>query len=648
MEADKADKLKTRLAAEKAAVEEAAKADKLKTKLAAEEVAAVKAEKIAAKNAVAAEAAKAKDYIAKADKLVIKLVELRASLGAFETSKEVSKRRLGMKKVVRGKLNTLAHDAAKIQSVASEISQAISDARQEDEVVKQQIQASGGSSSGLARGKRYLVDLLASNLIIRVQAEGFNGTRGDGFPLAAMLAAVSTEAKELIPILAAHIYTVCPTVIPKLPAPAKDSSETELMESLGMIKTKNGEFETFDRFLARTEGLVSITAGIMASSPPNHSLMGGHKGASDWLGRFFDLLPPVPQLLPLLTAPVLVAFITGAGHMMANKYPDQFQKTLDTINNDLIHRLDESSIGKPSATRLKKLMNGGFEKFKNTLPEGVVKELYDGAPGTGGGVSVQPRASTTAFGSSTGNQSSGGNISQSPFGTTAPIQSGFGSTTAPFGGGTSDGPFGNPSASNSFSASSVVSEKTSNSTTSMPDPFGTSTSSMQQQSSNPTPFGDPNSNSSMQTPFGVSAAPNSFGNPAAPFGGGGVAPTAPSPFGGTVSSQTSMGGMSSDNAPPNPFGGGGGATTNPSPFGGGGGAMNPSPFGGGATTNPSPFGGGGGASNPSPFGGSGGGGPSNPSPFGGGGGGGGGRGGGGGDGKPPCKFFAQGGQFVKR
>jgi hypothetical protein len=78
-------------------------------------------------------------------------------------------------------------------------------------------------------------------------------TRGDGFPLAAMLAAVSTEAKELIPILAAHIYTVCPTVIPKLPAPAKDSSETELMESLGMIKTKNGEFETFDRFLARTE-----------------------------------------------------------------------------------------------------------------------------------------------------------------------------------------------------------------------------------------------------------------------------------------------------------------------------------------------------------------------------------------------------------
>jgi hypothetical protein len=143
----------------------------------------VKAEILAVENAAAMEAAKAKDYIGRADKLVTKLVELRASLGAFETSKEVSKRRLGMKKVVRGKLNTLAHDAAKIQSVASEISQAISDARQEDEVVKQQIQASGGSSSGLARGKRYLVDLLASNLIIRVQAEGFNGYVQEDSPI---------------------------------------------------------------------------------------------------------------------------------------------------------------------------------------------------------------------------------------------------------------------------------------------------------------------------------------------------------------------------------------------------------------------------------------------------------------------------------
>lgn len=68
-----------------------------------------------------------------------------------------------------------------------------------------------------------------------------------------MLALVSTQVKELLPILAAHIYTVCPTAIPTLPKVTKNESENELMESLGMAKGPDGEYETFDRFLTRTE-----------------------------------------------------------------------------------------------------------------------------------------------------------------------------------------------------------------------------------------------------------------------------------------------------------------------------------------------------------------------------------------------------------
>lgn len=68
-----------------------------------------------------------------------------------------------------------------------------------------------------------------------------------------MLAMISTQCKELVPILAAHIYTVCPTAIPALPKVTKNESENELMESLGMTKGKDGQYETFDRFLARTE-----------------------------------------------------------------------------------------------------------------------------------------------------------------------------------------------------------------------------------------------------------------------------------------------------------------------------------------------------------------------------------------------------------
>ena len=81
----------------------------------------------------------------------------------------------------------------------------------------------------------------------------FLRTRGDGFPLAAMFASVSTHCDELGPLLEAHLYTVCPTAIPTLSMATAEGDENALMESLGMIKDKSGEFESFDKFLHRTE-----------------------------------------------------------------------------------------------------------------------------------------------------------------------------------------------------------------------------------------------------------------------------------------------------------------------------------------------------------------------------------------------------------
>lgn len=179
----------------------------------------------------------------------------------------------------RGKINTLAENAQKIQQVATEVGQAISQARQDDDQIKQAIERKEpGYTSDMARGKRYLVDLLASNVIQRIQADGFNGPRGDGFPLASMLALVSQENKELVPIMAAHIYTVCPVAIPSLPTPKKDATEDELMESLGMQKDKSGDYETFDKFLTRTEvrtqdfsasGMPAVVYGRYSSHLPS-------------------------------------------------------------------------------------------------------------------------------------------------------------------------------------------------------------------------------------------------------------------------------------------------------------------------------------------------------------------------------------------
>ena len=107
--------------------------------------------------------------------MMAKLVDIRQSVAPFDKSKAVGKRRLAMKKI-NGKINTLSDNAAKIQSVAVEVAQAIAQARQEDAQVKQQIQNGDASIPKEATvGKRYLVDLLCSKVIVRVQAEGFNG-----------------------------------------------------------------------------------------------------------------------------------------------------------------------------------------------------------------------------------------------------------------------------------------------------------------------------------------------------------------------------------------------------------------------------------------------------------------------------------------
>lgn len=116
------------------------------------------------------------EYITKAKKLVLQLKQLRESIEPFEQSKAVSKRRLNMKKVVRGKVNTLSENAEKIKSVAADVSQAIAAARAEDEDLKKQQQAGNSQiTPEMTRGKRYLLDLLASSIMVRVQAEGFNG-----------------------------------------------------------------------------------------------------------------------------------------------------------------------------------------------------------------------------------------------------------------------------------------------------------------------------------------------------------------------------------------------------------------------------------------------------------------------------------------
>lgn len=349
-------------------------------------------------------------HITRALELICAVTTFRSTISIFDTSSCVAKRRLVFKKLVNGKINTLSTDAIKIMEVANAVSTAIQHAQQHDDD-NNIVNSSGGGGGGdtavvvvMSMGKRYLLDLLCSNLIVRVQADGFNGTRGDGYPLASLFATVHSNCPELGPLIEGHLYKVCPMAIPALSLTPSattitsgegrggEGGEDELMERLGMIRdSKTDQFETFDKFLHRTEGLISIMANIMSSYVPNNNsnnnnenqqnapLLGGHDGALQWLQRILELLPPKPTYpLPLLTAPVLVAFLTSAGHMLANRYPTEFANILSDVQLDVLPRLDDSTVGIPSATRLRKVLdNVGYNGLKKDLPKGAVSGLYD-------------------------------------------------------------------------------------------------------------------------------------------------------------------------------------------------------------------------------------------------------------------------------
>ena len=114
-------------------------------------------------------------------------------------------------------------------------------------------------------------------------------------------------------------------------------------------------------------------AAIMSSDPDGQSIL-GHP--IKWLVRFLSALPTSPSQLPIITAPVLVSFLTAAGTMLARKYPTEFKQLLNQILSDVVPRVDNGSLGAPSLVRLKKTLQGGFEQFEALLPRGAIPELY--------------------------------------------------------------------------------------------------------------------------------------------------------------------------------------------------------------------------------------------------------------------------------
>ena len=290
--------------------------------------------------------------------------------------------------------------------------------------------------------------------------------------------------------------------------------------------------------------------------------------------------------------------------MLANKFEDRFRPIFEAIRSDVLSRLDDSSIGIPSATRLTKVLDKGFEGMKKELPPNAVASLYDGKEG---GLPPTP----TTFGTS----NAGPGFADSATNTaSAPSFAGFNAPASQ-----------NMNQTQGFApATSTVGQDTRRDATDMEssstagaNPFSSSNwgGNSNNAGTGGSTFGSPMPG--QQAPFGVpfgqnAPAPSPFGNqqsgfapatsapPSQPFGGGsqpstGFAPAAaaPTPFGTTSTgftqspspfSQSGFGSSAAPNPSPSPFG----AST----FGNSGqqSGFGSSPFGSNKQSTPTPFG----------------------------------------------------------
>jgi len=294
----------------------------------------------------------------------------------FDSCGAALNRRITIKRLCHGRVNTITNDVSKIDTISQEIVDGLKSEQEEDDDVKERITKEDPEVSvEQARGHQYFINLLSREVRVRIEAEGFNGPRGDGFPLAAFVATVASKVPEFVPIFEAYVYDTCPLALPV--SFENENDQKDFSESLGMKKEKDGEFESFERFLQRTEGLISFMADVMSTKPSDHNLFKGHQGGIDWLESFVEQLIKYPGHLPLFVAPVLFAFLSGAGHMLANMHAEKFKVFLQMIKDDVLQRLDEGPIGAPSAHRLKECMEGGFDTFKEHQPSKALGTRYN-------------------------------------------------------------------------------------------------------------------------------------------------------------------------------------------------------------------------------------------------------------------------------
>ncbi|GMI45953.1 hypothetical protein TrCOL_g660 [Triparma columacea] len=269
-----------------------------------------------------------------------KLEDIRNKIKAFDKDKTVKARRMQMKKLAAGGLNTLVKEPTCILDVISRVKQAIKSSLSSD------LEAPQGSPGKV--GTLYLLDLLASSLGKRVGAESYSVKNIDGYPLAVVVRAIRNEGgeegkmEEVIEAHGEHNFTFWNGEHP-------GTGGRELQEEMGIR-----EGETWDRWCTRMEAWAQFRASELGVGE------GGDVRVKEWMRKWTK---GVGEKVPLYAGYVIAGFMSVAGRMIRND-----KEVLGEVER-IVKGMDGEQ-GGAVKSRVEGMRDKGWEVV------GVVEEFY--------------------------------------------------------------------------------------------------------------------------------------------------------------------------------------------------------------------------------------------------------------------------------
>jgi len=226
-------------------------------------------------------------------------------------------------------------------------------------------------------GVKYCTALLAKK-IVRQGEDVVSSKAEAAFPIASVAVALWDIFPDFGKLLQAYFFEFCPLLAPYYPPKIEGQSERDYFTSLGYRWEKDG-IEKQDMYLKRMSGLARLFSAITAVSKPFGSQSLIHPMGPNFTWRFLvNFINCAP--LPDVTATILFVIIETTGHLMLNKYQDQFLKLMSVIKCNYLPALDVVKTDGGPTSRLdmlltKTLTEKAVDKPRGGLMPGFINKV---------------------------------------------------------------------------------------------------------------------------------------------------------------------------------------------------------------------------------------------------------------------------------